>query len=175
MPPKSPPTPRFVPLGKILQEWGIKGQVRVLSFNPESKIYSDLSEVYFESAPHEARTLEQAKRHGRYWLFKLKDYENPEQARELRGQVFGLPRNLLPAPAKGEIYLSDLEGLEVRNAEDRKVGEVVGFLRVGDNDVMRVAREEGDEALVPYRSEFVAVTLIKDGVLRLTELAEELL
>ena len=158
-----------------MQEWGIRGQVRALSFNPESKLYPLLSEIHFEEAPHAGQALEQAKRHGRYWLFKLKGYESPEQARELRGKVFGLPRNLLPPPEEGEIYLSDLEGLEVRNAEDRKVGEIVGFLRAGENDVMRVAREEGDEALVPYREEFVAGTSFEEKVLRLTELAEELL
>ncbi|HKX12466.1 MAG TPA: ribosome maturation factor RimM, partial [bacterium] len=145
------------------------------SFNPESQLYPSLSELHFEEAPHEPRALEQAKRHGRYWLLKLKGYENPEQARELRGKVFGLPRDRLPPPEEGEIYLSDLEGLEVRNAEDQKVGEVVGFLSVGENDVMRIAREEGDEALVPYRSEFVAETSFEDKILRLTELAEDLL
>jgi 16S rRNA processing protein RimM len=158
-----------------LQEWGIKGQVRVLSFNPESQLYSSLAELRFEEAPHEARSLEQAKRHGRYWLFKLRGYENPEQARELRGKVFGLLRDQLPPPGEGEIYLSDLEGMEVRNTADVKVGEVVGFLQVGENDVMRVAREEGDEALVPYRSEFVAETNFDEKILRLTELAEDLL
>ncbi len=158
-----------------MQEWGIKGQVRVLSFNSESRLYSDLPAIHFEETPHESRSLEQAKRHGRYWLFKLKGYENPEQAKELRGKVFGLPRDLLPPPEEGEIYLSDLEGMEVRNTADVKVGEVVGFLQVGENDVMRVAREEGDEALIPYHSEFVAATLLTEKILRLTELAEDLL
>lgn len=158
-----------------MQEWGIRGQVRALSFNAESELYSKLDELRFEDSPLEARELEQAKRHGRYWLFKFKGYENPEQARELRGKVLGLPRDLLPKPKKGEIYLSDLEGLEVRNTADAKVGEVVGFLRVGENDVMRVAREEGDEALIPYREEFVAKTQLEENVIRLTELAEDLL
>lgn len=158
-----------------MQEWGIKGQVRAVSFNPESELYPSLAELRFEDAPHEMRSLEQAKRHGRYWLFKLQGYENPEQAKELRGKVFGLPRDLLPPPEEGEFYLSDLEGFEVRNVADQKVGELVGFLRVGDNDVMRVAREEGDEALVPYRTEFVVETSFEDGILRLTELAEDLL
>ena len=158
-----------------MQEWGIRGQVRAISFNSESDLYPSLPNIYFEAAPHEARALEQAKAHGRYWLFKLKGYETPEQAHELRGKVFGLPRDLLPPPGEGEVYLSDLEGLEVRNTADLKVGEVVGFLQVGENDVMRIARQEGDEALIPYRPEFIATTSFEGNFLRLTELAEGLL
>lgn len=175
MPPKSPPVSRFVPLGKILQEWGIRGQVRAQSFNPQSDIYPDLAEIHFEENSVEPLVLEQAKRHGRYWLLKFKGYENPETARALRGKVFGLPRDLLPPPEEGEIYLSDLEGMEVRDTQDRKVGEVVGFLQVGENDVMRVAREEGDEALIPYRKEFVASSSLEERLMRLTEFAEDLL
>lgn len=158
-----------------MQEWGIRGQVRALSFNAESELYPSLSEIHFEDNSPEPLVLEQAKRHGRFWLLKLKGYENPESSRELRGKVFGLPRDLMPPPEEGEIYLSDLVGLEVRDTQDRKVGEVLGFLQVGENDVMRVGREEGEEALIPYHSQFIAQTSFAEKILRLTELAEDLL
>ena len=76
-----PSQSQFVPLGKILQEWGIKGQVRFLSFNPESEVYSKLSYFLAEGAAASPLEIESVKRHGRYWLLKLKGYESPETAR----------------------------------------------------------------------------------------------
>ena len=169
------PSRKFVRLGKILQEWGIKGQVRFLSFNGESEIYPKLQCLYDEGAEHSCLEIEAVKRHGRYWLLKFKGYETPERAKELRGKTLGLDRSDLPKPRKGEIYVNDLEGLEVRAANGNIVGEIVGFLRVGDHEVMRIQRESQDEALVPYQDEFVEKTDLEAGVITLKDYAQALL
>lgn len=166
---------KFVRLGKILQEWGIKGQVRFLSFNAESEIYPKLRSLFVEDAEHSRLDIESVKRHGRYWLFKLKGYDTPEMAKELRGKVLGLDRGDLPKPRKGEIYVNDLEGLEVRASDGGKVGDVIGFLRVGDHEVMRIQRESQDEALVPYHEEFVEKTDLEAGFIVLKPYAQALL
>ncbi|MFO1464794.1 MAG: ribosome maturation factor RimM [bacterium] len=166
---------KFVRLGKILQEWGIHGQVRFISFNPQSELYPDLDVLYAEDRGEAPYAIESIKRHGRYWLLKLKGYEDPEHARELRGIVLGLPREALPEPESGEIYLSDLEGLEVRAADGRRIGVVAGFLSVGDHEVMQIRDESGRETLVPYQKDFVASTDREEGVIVLKEFADELL
>ena len=81
----------------------------------------------------------------------------------------------MPKPRKGEIYLSDLEGLEVRTAAGTRVGSIVGFMKVGDHEVMRIERDSAGEALVPYHSEFVERTDLKKGVIELKPFAESLL
>ena len=166
---------KFVRLGKILQEWGIKGQVRFLSFNPESEIYPKLKSLFAEEPKLVPFEIENFKRHGRYWLLKLKGYETPEAARKLRGKVLGLPREKLPKPRKGEFYLSDLEGLEVRTAGGEEVGVVVGFQKVGDTEVMLIERDAKAEAMVPYSGEFVEKTDLAAAVITLKPFAEELL
>jgi len=166
---------KFVRLGKILQEWGIKGQVRFLSFNPQSDLYPDLEALYPEGKENSPFAIESIKRHGRYWLLKLKGYETPEQARKLRGTVLGLPRESLPSIEPGEFYLSDLEGLEVRAADGRCVGVITGFLPVGDNEVMQIRDESGKECLVPYQKDFVARTDLEAGLVELKAFADDLL
>lgn len=167
---------KFVRLGKILQEWGIHGQVRFLSFNPQSDLYPELEALFAEGDSSVPFEVESIKRHGRYWLLKLKGYENPEQARELRGKVLGLPREALPETEPGEFYLSDLEGLEVRAADGHRVGVVFGFLPVGDNEVMQIRDESsGKEVLVPYQKDFVARTDLGAGLIELKSFADELL
>lgn len=166
---------KFVRLGKILQEWGIKGQVRFLSFNPESDIYPKLKSLLSEEPENALLEIQNCKRHGRYWLLKLKGYETPEDARKLRGKVLGLPREKLPKPRKGEFYLSDLEGLEVRMADGQEVGIVVGFQKVGDTEVMLIERDAKSEAMIPYSGDFVEATDLKSGVITLKPFAQELL
>ncbi len=170
-----PSSSKFVRLGKILQEWGIKGQVRFLSFNPESDLYPQLSYFVSEADAAGCLEIESVKRHGRYWLLKLKGYEDPETARKLRGTVLGLPRAELPKPRRGELYLSDLEGLEVRTADGTAVGVIAGFQKVGDHEVMRIERAAGGEAMVPYHGEFVERTDLKEGIIVLKPYAEALL
>ncbi len=166
---------QLVYLGKIIREWGIKGQVRFVSFNPDSTLYPKLKKIYLE-CPAGCRELklEIAKRHGRFWLLKLEGYENPESARELRGIQIGIPRSDLPEPSNNEVYLADLEGREVRNAEGDAIGVIERFLKVGDTEVMVIKREAGKEAMVPFHSEFVESTS-PEGIVVLKKQAADLL
>jgi 16S rRNA processing protein RimM len=57
-------------------------------------------------------------------------------------------RDALPAPGEGHYYLVDLLGLEVVNAEGRRLGVVRRWLTNGPQDVMELA---GDPArLLPW-------------------------
>ncbi len=169
------PAGKFIPLGKILQEWGIKGQVKFLSFNSQSSIYSQLDQIYFQSE-HEISSLdlEQAKVHGKFWLIKFKGFDNPEKARELRGKVLGLPRDQIPSAEEGEFYLADLEGFTVISHSEEEVGEILDFQLVGDTEVMKIKKQNGNEVLVPYRSDFVKSTSMPEKKIVLTEMADEL-
>jgi len=60
-----------------------------------------------------------------------------------------LPRELLPQIRKDEFYWADLIGLEVIDAERRKVGQVVQILQTGANDVLVVEGANG-QTLIPF-------------------------
>jgi 16S rRNA processing protein RimM len=174
--PKEPSTVKFIPLGKIMQEWGIRGQVRFLSFNSKSTIYSQLKQIHFEF-DHELvpLDLEGVKVHGKYWLLKFKGYENPETARELRGRVLGLPREQMPVAPKGEFYLADLEGGVVFLHSGIELGTIVGFQLVGETEVMKINKGNGTEVLVPYHPDFVESTSVLKKKIILKNLAEDFL
>ncbi len=170
------PQEKWIPLGKIYQEWGIQGQLRLAPFNPDSEIYSQLSEIYLEQAKSswQAFSLLQAKRHGRYWLVKLQGYDSPEAAKELRGLKVAIPREQLPKLKKGEIYLADLEDFTVKTSGGALLGRIKNFVRIGESEVMNIQKSAGGEVMVPYRSDFVT-TLWEEKVIVLKEIAEDLL
>lgn len=167
---------KWVFLGKILREFGIRGQLRVMPYNPESEIFAKLKEIYLE-AGSEFRPIpiREAKRHGRFWIMQFEGYDHPETAKDLRHIQLALPREKIPKPKKGELYLFDLEGAEVQDPSGRKVGVLRKFIQVGETEVMVIDREEGKEVMVPYRSEFVQSTSVENAIVVLNETAEALL
>jgi len=169
-----PPT-KWVPVGKLLREWGVRGQIKSVSFNPRSPLFSNIDKLYFKkSGQFKVLALVDAHAHGEFWLLKFSGIENPEDARDLRGEVLYLDRNTLPPPGPGEIYLTDLEGFKVLDWEGKDLGRVQGFQRVGDSEVMLIGKEEKDSLMIPYESDFVEKTSKEEGIIMLKELAKEL-
>lgn len=167
---------KWIPLGKIYQEWGLRGQVRLAPFNPDSEIYPKLKEIYLErpGASWQSISLAEVKPHGRYWLIKLAGYDSPEASRELRGLKVAIPREKLPVLKKGEVYLADLEGFSVKTHLGEVLGRLKNFVRVAGTEIMNIEKLGGGEVMVPYQSDF-ATTLWEERVILLKENAEDLL
>jgi 16S rRNA processing protein RimM len=167
---------KFILLGKILREWGIRGLLRFISYNPESEIYSQLKTLYLEEAGnYRPLKIQSAKKHGRFWLFKFEGYENPEEAKKLRLSQLALPRDEMPKTKAGEVYLVDMIGMTVEGHDGAECGLIKNFQRVGDSEVMIIDQGKGKEVMIPYRPEFVESTSMKNGVIVLKESAKELL
>jgi len=170
-----PPEKKWVPIGKILREWGVRGQAKCVSFNPQSDIYSRVKKVYLESAGnYRPLDIQGAKPHGNFWLIQFSGYENPERVRELRGQEMLVPRDQLPALKPGEIYVSDLEGLEAFSPGGKSLGRIQGFNFIGESQVMLVGRGPKETVMVPYESEFIQSTSMEQKKIILTDYAMEL-
>ena len=65
----------------------------------------------------------------------------------------GIYRGQLPETREDEFYWSDLIGLQVINADGKRLGEVDHLLETGANDVLVVRGER--EYLIPYLPEQV--------------------
>ncbi len=84
---------------------------------------------------------------------KFKECTDRTQALKLRGMQIAIPRNQMPVlPEKGEhgYYWSDVIGTHVINLKNEELGEVVGFLETGANDVLRVTGKRKKEILIPF-------------------------
>lgn len=163
-------------LGKILKEWGVRGQVKVLSYNPDSDLFLNLKKIYLETPEgFRTRTLDSVRRQGDQWVFHFEGIETPEAARALRGLQVGLPREEMPAPKAGEYYLSDLVGAPVGFAGADEIGTVASWNTVGETEVMVVKLTQGGEMMVPFREEFVEPDALREGRIVLKEAAEDFL
>lgn len=85
-----------------------------------------------------------------------------EDADAMRGAELFLDRSELDEPEEGEIYVSDLVGLEAFDEEGEKVGRVKETFETAAHEVLVIAA--GDEELyVPFTMEHVPEVEIEAG------------
>lgn len=145
-------------LGRISGFFGVRGWVRIHS-------YTDPREAILEypnwliGTPGEWRSVAVAegKPHGKTIVARLEGVEDRDAAAGLLQTLIGIARSELPAPAEGEYYWSDLEGMAVENKNGEMIGTVAHLIETGANDVL-VVRKEDQEILVP----FVTGDVVKD-------------
>lgn len=159
-----PSTPKWIPIAKIVKDWGLRGHVKAVLFNPASEVLRKISQVHLElNGQQQAYAVEESKFHSGSWLLKFQGFENPEQAQSLRGATLLISREKLPPQKRGEIYLVDLEGASVLGPGGEALGQIQGFQKVGDSEVMLIGQNIQDAVMVPYESDFVAKTAVDEA------------
>src|SRR5687767_1184159 len=107
---------RLVALGVVARPHGVRGELRVHLYNPESDLLLGRSRVMLS---HRGETREreilEARRHGEALLVTLEGVASREAADALRGAELAVPRDELPPLGEGEHYHVDLIGLEARD------------------------------------------------------------
>jgi 16S rRNA processing protein RimM len=145
---------RIVVLGKIVGTFGVLGWVKVNSYtDPLDNLLRYRVWQLRRGADWAAVQLVASRVTGKGVQAKLEGIDTPEDARVLVGTELGVWRHELPAPAPGEYYLSDLEGLEVVNAGGELLGAIDHFRSTPSSTVAVVRRQGCPEQWVPFVKE----------------------
>lgn len=142
---------RRVPLGRIVGIFGVHGEVKLESWTePRERIF-DYRPWLLASAPGEVQTVDgvRGRKQGKGLVARLPGVDDRDQAAALVGRDILVDRGQLPAPAEGEFYWADLEGLEVVTTEGVVLGRVSHLVATGANDVL-VVHGGGKEHLLPF-------------------------
>jgi len=81
--------------------------------------------------------------------------EDRDAAETLRGIDLMEHRDNLEPPGPDEVYLHDLENLEVRTPEGEVLGHVIAVYDLHPAPLLEVRRTSGTSLMLPYRREFV--------------------
>jgi 16S rRNA processing protein RimM len=103
-------------------------------------------------APHRVRTV---RLQAGLLVAQLDGIGTRDAAGALRGAEVGVPRESLPALAEHEHYQSELVGSTGVNRSGEVLGTVVDFIDSGAHPIMRVARADGLERLIPWVAQYV--------------------
>lgn len=159
-PPPDPSPPdasggSFVELGRIVGRHGIRGDVRVLSHNPDATVFSGLTHVVLQRDGHrESRRVLSIRPHKRVLLAQLEGIDSANAADAIVGSVIAVPRTELPHLAPDQIYYIELIGCPVVTDQGMSLGTITRVFPTGSNDVCEVS-DGTHEYLIPLITDVV--------------------
>lgn len=165
---------RLVPLGVVAAAHGVRGEVRVKLWNPDSELFAELDEVFASgpsAAPRRTLHIEGLRPHNKGPIVSFAGVRDRAAAEAMRGAELSVPRSMLPMPAPGEFYLFDLAGLEARRPDGTRLGRVRSVLSYPASDVACVETEAG-LLEVPLLSPYLVEVRLDDGVIVVDELED---
>lgn len=89
--------------------------------------------------------------------------DDRDAAESLRGVDLMEHRDNLEPPGPDEVYLHDLENIEVRDVEGGVIGRVIAVYDLQPAPLLEIRRSEGPTIMLPYRREFVPDVDVEGG------------
>lgn len=147
-----------VEIGRIVRVHGIRGEVVIATYNPESDLLDSLEALYVGGAE---RRVVRARNTHRGWLVQLDGVATRNDAEALRGQVVEVDRAALSL-GEDDVLLDDLIGCRVQRIDGAPWGTIAA-IEGGMQD--RLVIHDGDiERLLPLVDEFVVAIDLAAGV-----------
>ena len=144
----------MVLVGLITSAHGIRGEVKLKSFTAEPEAIATYSPL--ETAKGEKIEIARLRAQKDGFIAILKGVTDRNRAEGLRGTELFVPRERLPEPEDGEVYIHDLIGLPVHLADGTRLGEVVSIENYGASDLIDVRVEyRKDTVLIPFAEGYV--------------------
>ncbi len=154
----------LVALGVVTRAQGVRGQLRVKLFNPDSELLLSRREAVFrrDGVDQAVRFRETPRLHQGDVLVWPVDCNDRDRAESLRGTEICVPRSAFPALPEGEYYHRDLIGLSVRDRRGAEIGTVLRIDSYPTIDVAVVATA-GDEIEVPIMNPYWVDADVRGG------------
>ena len=148
---------KWVILGRVSGVFGVKGWLKVQSYTePRDNIVGFGAWTLRMNGVDHAFDVEEGHSHAGSVVAKLHGLDDRDRARDWVGADIVVLREQLPKIAAGELYWTDLEGLEVRTTTGTVLGTVDHLLATGGNDVLVL--DSSPQLLIP----FVAGDVVKE-------------
>jgi 16S rRNA processing protein RimM len=139
-----------VEIGGIARAHGIKGEVVIVTHDPESDTLGRVETIYVAGQP---RTVKAARNTHRGWLVVLDGVLTRNDAEALQGKPVEVDRNALELD-EGDVLLDDLIGCAVKKTDGTPWGTVAA-VEPGDFQDLLVIHDNGIERLLPLVDVFV--------------------
>ena len=160
--PLLPKLGRDVLLAAVIGAQGLKGEVKAKLFTAAPDALPRYGVLHTKTGRKLKITAFRPAKQGEA-VIAFEGVRDRDQAEALKGVELFVDRTALPNPAEDEFYHADLIGLEVRDAEGRVLGKVIGLHNFGASDVLEFARADGDSVHLAFTKETVPVINVADG------------
>ena len=159
-------------VGRIAQAHGITGElvVDVRTDDPEARFVAghSLRLKNPRAGTEREAVIESVRPHGGRLLVRLAGITDRNGADALRGGLFVVnSADLPPISDPDEFYDHQLEGLQVRTVDGRRIGTVTEVLHTAGGELLAVRGESGAELLVPFVAAIVTSVSLADRVVEI--------
>jgi 16S rRNA processing protein RimM len=139
-----------LPIGKIIGVHGMKGYLRVFSFDEATDLFFPGNSLTLKHPDGKMQTvtIEDVQVHKHIFRVAVADVNDRTEAEALVGTEILINRSELPEPEEGKWYWCDLVGLAVYAADETYLGRIENLFETGSNDVL-VVKHNGSEILIP--------------------------
>lgn len=156
----------LVPVGRILDAWGIKGGLKVQAYSADADALFNGKRWYLKATGPKPGQREldvrSVREQGEGIVATAEGIDDRNAAEALCGYEIHIPRGDFPRTTDGEYYWVDLIGLEVVNREAAPLGRVIGLIDTGPHCVLRILppgveqpAKPDQERLIPFVAAFV--------------------
>ena len=152
-------------IGKIVNTFGIRGELKVI---PDTDFveerFAEGSELILCTPQGDRKVkVASAKEHKGMLLVLLEGVVNINQVEQYKGCELAVDQDELPMLDEGEYYFFQLKGLKVLDTQGNELGTVIRMESSAAQNLMRVRKTDGKEALIPYIDVFVKGVDLKAG------------
>ncbi|UZP67221.1 ribosome maturation factor RimM [Desulfovibrio mangrovi] len=154
---------RLLQIGLIVKPHGLRGEVCVEYYADSPLLLNDFVWLQKGKAKPTRHKVVSTRAHQGRELLLLEDCRDRNCAETLRNVSVLVPENALPDPSEDEVYLYQLEGLEVRLQDGTSIGHIVNFQFNAGSEVWVIESADKREVLFPATDEFVTDIDLDNG------------
>ncbi|HOJ11080.1 MAG TPA: ribosome maturation factor RimM [Clostridiales bacterium] len=136
----------FLEIGKIINTYGIKGELKVIPLTDSPQRYYDLEWAFVgDDNVLEKYNIEKVRILKDLVIVKFKELNDINQAEKMKGQFIKVNRENAVKLPENTFFICDLINCEVLNyIDEKKLGTLKDIIQTGSNDVY-IVQEESSE------------------------------
>ena len=143
---------KYIEIGKIVNTYGIKGQLKIVPYTDNIKRFEKLKKIYINEKEY---LIENVKYIKNIVILKLQGINTIEQAEEYRNLYIYIDKKDAIKLPKDTYFIRDLIGIEVYTNDGEKLGRIDDIFKTGSNDVYVVRNSLGKQILLPAISSVI--------------------
>lgn len=154
---------KYISVGKILNFHGIKGEAKVGFTKNQQDFFCSLDKVFVKNHEYNALIINSCRLNKNFAIVKFAGIDSIDELLQYKGAFLYVEETVIRNSLEEDEFLIDeLVGLEIFDANDKKLGFVVGVSNNGANDLLSVKTNSKKIVLIPFVKAIVTDVSIKN-------------
>lgn len=142
-------------IGKILNTHGLKGDLKVMVITDFERFYKGANVYLYYKDEYIKLTVKDKSEYPPHILVRFEGLEDINLVEKYKGSELFISEEDQKPLEEGEYYFHELIGLDAYNDRADFRGKVIDVREVPQGYLLVIKKENGKNALVPFRDEFI--------------------